>query len=294
MRVLVTGATGFVGWNVLGVLPRGWEVVPVVHRHLPAGLAAHARHCRLEEPDQVRALLDEAQPEAVLHLAACAKPDDCERDPAATHALNAEAPAVLAAACARAGVRLLHASTDMVFGGGRAPYGEDDARCPLNVYGRQKAEAEARVLEACPQALVCRLPLMFGWAGPHAVNFLPAWVASMRAGRPLRVFVDQWRTPLSGPTAAAMLCRLLACGAAGVVNVAGAERLSRHELALLIADVFGTSAAALSPCRQAEAPAAAFRPADVSMTGERAWALAGRPPGLREQLAGLVNGEGQA
>jgi dTDP-4-dehydrorhamnose reductase len=107
--------------------------------------------------------LDELEPWAVVNAAGYARREDAEREPERCFRENAEGAAVLAAACARRGIPLVTFSTDRVFDGRKgSPYVEDDPVGPLEVYGRSKAEAERRVLELCPEALVVRAGLLFG------------------------------------------------------------------------------------------------------------------------------------
>ncbi len=90
----------------------------------------------------VERLLDQTQPDWVIHCAALANLEDCEADPALAEQLNTELPAKLAAHVARGGARLLHVSTDAVFDGQKGDYTEQDAPNPLSVYARTKLEGE--------------------------------------------------------------------------------------------------------------------------------------------------------
>ncbi|MGE4553262.1 MAG: sugar nucleotide-binding protein, partial [Desulfovibrionaceae bacterium] len=146
--VLVTGATGLVGHHLCRRLSVSRRVLAVSRTlpalHAPRGLGpAAARLVDIRDADALAALLDTAEPAAVVHLAALARPDACERDPEGSRAVNLEASAALAGLCATRGVRLAFASTDLVFGGDPGndgpPYHETAAPAPVCVYGAHKA-----------------------------------------------------------------------------------------------------------------------------------------------------------
>ena len=152
--------------------------------------------------------------------------DRCEREPELARRVNAVAPAVLAQACAEAGVRLVHVSTDYVFpGDARRPYREDDPTGPRSVYGRTKLAGDQAVLSR-----VARLP-----GRPHELAVREAAATSSprcstrrrRAARARPPARCAWSTTRRGrPTYAVDLAeaivQLVSVGARGVVHVANA------------------------------------------------------------------------
>src|SRR5882672_3218186 len=159
MRVLLTGASGFLGSAVRD------ELVARGHEVLAAGRRPGAgRAVDLSQRGAAARLVDELAPDAVLHAAAMADIAPCAADPALARRVNAEAPAELAAACARRGARLLHVSTDQVFDGSRPGWREEDQPAPLHEYGASKLAGERGVLAACPGTLVVRTALLTGEA----------------------------------------------------------------------------------------------------------------------------------
>ncbi len=149
MRVLVTGASGLLGGRLALLLSRSHEVVGSHHRAaVYPGLPAVAMD--LLSAASVAGALAEMRPDAVVHAAALADPDLCEREPARAAALNVEATRNLASACRRAGVRLVGLSTDLVFGEGRPPWDEAAPTRPLLAYGLSKREGELALLAEHP------------------------------------------------------------------------------------------------------------------------------------------------
>ncbi|MFA5205774.1 MAG: NAD(P)-dependent oxidoreductase [Lentisphaeria bacterium] len=287
-RLLLTGASGFLGWQVAGHAQDEWEIVGVACRHpvpLPRGLTSVTTD--LTDGAAVRRLFAGVRPDAVLHLAALADPNACQREPERSRAVNVTASVTLAEACAAAGIPCVFASTDLVFDGRHAPYDEAAAAAPRNLYGEHKLLAEKEMRLRCPQLTVCRLPLMYGPPGPAAPGFVATALAAWRAGQPVRLFTDEFRTPaLTADVAAGLFLALRERPA--VLHLGGPERLSRHAFGLILAQLAGVDPTLVQPCRQADIPMAAPRPADVSLDSRRAFTLGYHPRPASEALRTLL------
>lgn len=288
-RILVTGASGFVGYNVCRFLSLDWGVHGISGSrpalHLPKGLGPRTSTILdIRNYEGIKDLLDRLMPDGVLHLAALAAPNACEADPVASRQINVDASVNLAGLCAKRGIRLLFTSTDMVFDGRDAPYGEDDPTSPLNVYGWHKVVAERGVLERHPGALVCRLPLLYGDPGPNSRSFLQDMLEWTREGRELPLFTDEFRTPLSGRDAALGLKLAFESGRTGILHLAGRERVSRYEFGEALAEFLGSEKVKLRPLRRKDADMAAKRPEDASLDGSEAFKLGFAPGTVREEL----------
>lgn len=292
-RLLVTGASGVLGWNVCAAARARWHVFGIVHRH-PIHLPGGSRlTCDLTRPGDLRGLFREVAPDAVIHCAAAASPDFCEAHGGELRRINVEAAADLADLCAGAGVPYAFVSTDLVFDGTRPPYGENDPVSPISVYGAHKAAAERAVRARHPRAVICRLPPIFGDPGPASASFIQPWIAALRDGRELTLFVDELRTPVGARTAAEGLLMALDVGG-GILHLGGRERISRYDLGMLLAGILGADAGLVKGGRQRDRAVGAARPPDVSLDSSRAYALGYAPPPLREELAALLRGSDHA
>lgn len=270
MRVLVTGAGGLLGGRLAACLhERGLDVL-ALRRHAPPPPGPRALALDLLHEGAIDELLDAERPDGVLHAAVLGRADLCQQRPADAQATNAVLPGRLARACAARGIRLVALSTDLVFGGDAAPYRESDATRPLGVYGRTKQEGEQAVLEACPGAAVGRVALVLG-RGHGARGTASESVAwALRAGRPVRLFSDEFRTPVDAVSVADAAVRLLTGRASGLFHLGGPERLSRHELGLRIARALGLPERGVTAARQNDYAGADPRPADTSLDIARA------------------------
>jgi dTDP-4-dehydrorhamnose reductase len=287
-RILVTGGTGQVGWELVRALaPVGEVAAP--------GRAA----LDLADPASIRRAFRAVAPALVVSAGAYTAVDRAEGEAELANAVNAVAPGVLAEEAARAAVPLVHFSTDYVFGGGKdAPYTENDPVEPLGVYGRTKRAGEEAVAAAGGAHLVLRTGWVYGGRG-H--NFMRTMLRLARERDELRVVADQrgaptWSRMLAEATAAIVApfrsgdgWRIPA-GRWGVYHLSARGETTWHGFAeaILAADPARSEqrARGVVPISTAEYPTPAPRPRySVLDSGrvERAFGVA--LPGWREQLA---------
>lgn len=267
--MLVTGAGGRLGGRLAELLsPRLRVTAGVRTAAAPAGLPAVTLD--VTDPASVGAALDVSRCAGVVHCAALADADACERDPERARRLNEHASRVVAAACRARGIRLIALSTDLVLPGDRPYSCEDDAVAPGSVYGRTKRAGEEAVLETDPSFAVVRVALVSGRThGPlPSASESIAW--ALAEGRALRLFTDQYRTPVDPESVADAVAALAAGGPGGLYHLGGPERLSRFELGLRVAALLGLDPRRIEPARQADLAFDAPRPADVSLDARRA------------------------
>lgn len=299
MRLLVTGMGGFLGYALAGALSsprttRGetiFEVTAACHERRPMNFNGRRVQVNLAHQGAVQGLLEAVQPEAVVHMAAISQPNLCERDAPGTAAVNVQATADIARWCARNRLPLVFTSSDLVFDGTAPPYTEADAPRPLSAYAHQKVAAEAAIVTPYPKAVICRMPLMFGYGGPDGQGFAHAMVTAIAHGQPVRLFTDEFRTPLSTACAAKALLAALDWPG-GIYHLGGAERVSRFELGRRIAAHLGVGETHLLPLTQDALPMDAPRPADVSLDNRKALAAGFAPAGLDDAIGSMLTAFG--
>ena len=285
-KLLVTGASGFLGWNLCQLAVHDWEVYGTTFAKTIAIPGMTMVAIDLTDLAALKRLFQTLQPDAVIHLAAQSNPNLCETQPEASHRLNVTVSVNLAELCADRGLPYAFASSEMVFDGLQAPYQEDDRVSPINRYGEQKALAEVEILDRYPNAVVCRLPLMFGAVPSTASSFIQPFIQALKTGKELTLFTDEFRTPVGGTTAAKGLLLALQT-TQGRLHLGGKERVSRYEFGCLMADVLALPTDSIRACRQQDVPMAAKRPPDLSLDNSKALALGYAPLPLREALTAL-------
>ncbi|HIK27536.1 MAG: NAD(P)-dependent oxidoreductase [Oscillatoriaceae bacterium SKW80] len=290
-KLLITGASGFLGWNLCKIAKQQWQVFGVVFKNTVVGIEGITQVAAdLRSYDSIKNLFAEIKPDAVIHAAAISQPNYCQDYPQESWEINVKASLNIAGICADNSIECVFTSTDLVFNGLNAPYSENDEVCPISVYGEQKVMAEKGMRARYPLTAICRMPLMFGYGG-MAKSFIQPMLQSLREGKELALFVDEFRTPVSGETAARGLLLALEKKVSGVLHLGGKERVSRYEFMRLLVEELGLNQAKLKSCRQKDVKMAAPRPPDVSLDSSKAMALGYQPLSLREEfqkLRGIV------
>lgn len=285
-KLLVTGASGFLGWNVCQLAKQQWQVYGTYFSKNVEIPGVNLVKADVRDLEEIKHLFAEIKPAAVIHTAAQSSPNYCQLHPDECYRLNVTAAWNIAGLCADYSIPCVFTSTDQVFNGVNPPYRETDGVCPISHYGEQKVKAEQGMLERYPKTAACRMPLMFGIAPPGATSFIQPFIKILREGKELSLFTDQFRTPASAKTAASGLLLALE-KVEGILHLGGKERVSRYEFGLLMAEVFELPQERLKACLQEDVPMPAPRPVDVSLNSEKAFALGYKPLSLREELAAL-------
>ncbi|WP_239175729.1 SDR family oxidoreductase [Actinoplanes cyaneus] len=269
-RVLITGGSGYLGRRVFArAAAAGWEPIGT---YVAAPAPTADVRMDLRDPGDVRRVIAEVAPDAIVHTASGRDRDDWP----------ATADGAAHVAVAARGIRLVHVSSDAIFSGREVHYDESALPDPVYRYGAAKAAAETAVRAIDPRAAVVRTSLILGdGAGAHEVL-----TRDLIAGRATgALFTDEIRTPVHVDDLAGALLELAGGDHAGVLNVAGPEAVSRYDLGVLVARRDG-----LDPAKIPATSLAALglrRPADVRLAIGRAGKLLHtRLRGAHEFLAG--------
>jgi dTDP-4-dehydrorhamnose reductase len=245
MRILVTGASGLLGVNLAMEASKKHEVIGVVNTHPLEGTPFKCITAELLGKDVFAEILDQVQPDWVIHCAALANLDECEEDPAFAELMNAELPGEVARATAgRAG--LIHISTDAVFDGSQGGYSEEDEPNPRNVYSRTKLSGEWAVMETNPDAIIARVNL-FGWSLKGKRSLSEWFFYNMQAGKPVKGFTDVTFCPLLANDMAGVLCEMMEAKLSGLYHLVGSKSISKYDFGLATARACQLDESLLSP-----------------------------------------------
>ncbi len=290
-RVLVTGADGQIGRSLRDLASQSSACHYVFASRQKLDISAAC---------QIDAVLDADCFDVLINAAAYTAVDQAPEHKQRVLDTNARGPGLLAQACARRGIALLHISTDYVFAGNQDGAYVEDAVCqPINFYGHSKMAGELAVLQANQQAMILRTSWVFSAYGNNFVKTM----LGLAAGAELRVVNDQIGGPSwAGHVARALHFMALNCGAieGGVYHFGGWPCVSRYDFAqeiLLLAYECGLIPALprLLPVSSQSWPAAQARPANSCLANTKLYALTSAlandwRAGLRQTLSALAHG----
>jgi dTDP-4-dehydrorhamnose reductase len=276
--VWITGAGGLIGSYLVRTAPQLMPDAKVV------GLTRE--RLDLTNFSAVRAEFGRQKPHLVIHCAALSRSPECEADPALARKLNVEVTALLAELAAE--IPFIFLSSDLVFDGHDGHYSETAPVNPLSVYAATKVAAE-QILLANPNHTIIRTSLNGGTSPTGNRGFNEQMRRAWQAGQTLKLFTDEFRSPVSAAVTARAIWELAALNKPGLYHVAGSERLSRWQIGQLLAARCPELQPRIVP-GSLKQYAGAPRAPDTSLNCARAQKLLSfRLPGLTEWLSAHPN-----
>jgi dTDP-4-dehydrorhamnose reductase len=265
MRLLLTGASGQLGGYLLRELQTfNASIAAWTGERTGEKFGVTWRPVDLANQDQVVTAFHDAQPSLVIHAGAITSVVDCYHDPLRAEQVNGKATALLTQLAADARARILFTSTDLVFDGNKGSYREQDPPSPLSEYGRSKVAAEKPILEYS-RGTVVRVSLLYGPTLTGRPSFFDNLVESLRRGRSIPLFEDEWRTPLDLETAAQGIMGVADSDFVGLLHLGGPERLSRLEMGSRLAALIGCDPKVIVAAKRNSVKTAEPRPRDAAL-----------------------------
>jgi len=263
MRVLVTGASGYIAGYLLRSIPKNVFVTAAKHHKAPPVSSAIVETVALDLTQSVGPQLKNQQFDVVIHLAAMANLQRCEEQPRECMRVNFETTRELAEYCELRGIFFIFISTDIVFSGKHAPYAFDAVPHPINIYGQSKRNAEKAIMACHGPHAILRLALLLGQGLNNAGNFIDWFIDSSKRAVKIPLFTDEIRTPLWTTDAARAIWRVAENRISGVHHLCGDRKLDRLGLGNLLMTQMNGNPDLLKPVLSAELPV--NRPLNVAL-----------------------------
>ena len=263
MKFLVTGSAGLVGSQIVkDLVQQNHHVYSCYHDEKPTN--GIPLHLDLTDHNKIIQTLQETKPDRIIHLAAMTNVDLCEINKELATILNVKATEIIARQAAKQQIFFVYVSTDYIFDGIQGMRKENDATNPLGFYGKSKLEGETVLNKIASRWCITRTSTPFG-LHPKKKSF-PLWIKeNLELKKEIPVLVDQFTSPTYTPNLSKMLLEITTRKITGVINLAGATRISRYELAKLICDKLSLDKTLLKPTKINEMNWKAQRPMDSSL-----------------------------
>lgn len=278
-KLLVTGCGGFVAGSVIAQARTGWEVHGVGRGDPPPDTEGVTYHrVDLLEVEKVRELFLEIGPQAVVHAAALANIDYCEKNKNIAEKINVGITENLSRLCTIHRSKMIFCSTDNVFDGEKGFYSEEALPNPINYYGETKLRAEEIVRSTGTNWVVARLALVVGLPVIGQGNsYLSGVMERLAKGEREKAPENEIRTPIDIVTVGKALIELGENDVDGILHLSGNSRLTRYDMAVIIAERLNLSSEFVVPTHSGTIGGRAPRPEDVSLNNERARRLLKTP-----------------
>lgn len=275
-KILITGASGFLGGHLMQQAAQDFQTLGVYWHHAPEGKSNNWIKTDVTDYFSVFELVLDFHPDVIIHAAANSRLDDCEEHPEKAKKQNIDATSHLSNMAAKVGARFIFISTDMVFDGKGSLYSEQDRANPISVYGKTKLEAEA-IVQTKQNHVIVRSALIYGRPQYGGSSFFMWMENLLQEQQSVPLYTDQFRSPILVDNLAEILLELCLSEFTGLLHLGGANRIDRHSFGRQMCDIFGYDSSLLEPTSMSEHHPSAPRPRDVSLNIEKAMRILKTP-----------------
>ena len=277
-NVFITGGSGLLALNWAIAIRDSYSVILGLYDRNVSLTGVETRPINLESIDDLTNAFESCRPQVVIHTAGLTSIEACEANPELAQHVNSDLSYNLAQACAKLDLKLVHISTDHLFSGNDPLVNENHPVDPKNVYARTKADAEFRVLEVHPHALVIRTNF-YCWGPSYRNSFSDRIINALRTGKEILLFQDVFYTPILAEKVALTAHELINADASGIFHVVGDERISKYEFGLKVAKHFQLNSSLIRPVLLGDKSDLVQRPHDLSLSNKKTCDLIGRKLG---------------
>ncbi len=291
MKILITGANGFLGYYLVQqLLEKKYSVIAtgMGECRLPFIDKENFTYTEMDftDPFSLHDVFEATKPDVVVHAGAMSIPDECEMNQMRAYLVNVEGTVQLLINAEELKSFFVFVSTDFVFDGDTGMYKEEEAPRPVNYYGRTKFEAEQAVKDYEHDWAIVRTVLVYGKNHTGRKNILSAVKEKLEKGEEYSVVDDQQRTPTYVEDLACGIVSVIEKRATGIFHISGKDILTPYQMAVQTADYLGLNKSLIKKVTAADFFQPAKRPAKTGFEIDKARRELGfEPLSFKEGLA---------
>lgn len=239
-KLMVIGGSGLLGGHIAKIAQIEYEVVATYKGHSVEIPGCRTISMDIRNYNETENQIIKEKPDLIVLSAAQRNVDCCEKNQEEVWKINVEGAKNVAIASKKVQAKLVYLSTDLVFDGEKEQYLEEDEPNPINHYGKTKLEGEHEVAKACDDWAVARVSVLYDWNPfDHTFNFVTWVYKSLKEGKSISLFTDQFRNATYIKNACDALLGIHKKDEQGIFHVAGKTCMNRHEIGLKMAEIFG-------------------------------------------------------
>jgi dTDP-4-dehydrorhamnose reductase len=242
MKILITGGSGLLGQYLNISLSSKHNIFTIYNSNVGNCKDYNSLKLNVCDYNSLLKIFNELKPEIVIHTAAISQTilpaDISSKD---IYDINVNSTKNIAELCDRFNSKLLYTSTDLVYAGYRGSMLKENAKLiPVSLYAETKLMGELKIQQTFDNYIILRTALLFAFGLNHSVNHFQRIYQNLQNGKPVKLFIDQYRTPLSLIEAARIINELVSSNTKSeVINMGGLERVSRYELGERLCELTG-------------------------------------------------------
>ncbi len=268
-RVLITGGRGLLGRLWCDSIKGKYDIILASQREINSNSQFPIVKLDLCNQDEIISYIKNNRIDTVVNLAALANVESCEKDLELAYILNKEIPKVVAIACENINCKMIHISTDLLFGDKLKLHNENDKPMLLNTYAKSKYDGECEVLNHNSSALICRTNF-FGYGPIHRKSMSDWIIEALKDKKSLYLFNDVYFSPLIGYELARYAHMLLDNGAYGRYNLSADNQVTKYEFGKYICKLFGFSCNLITPISLSDRLDLVRRPRAMGLSNSKA------------------------
>ncbi len=267
-RFVVTGASGLLGLNLSLLISTNDEVLGIANTSPLKGLPFEIQIMDLVNHNFEEEVLEIYKPDAVIHCAAIANLEECEKNPELAYLTNSVVPGEIAYQCSKRDVKFVYISTDAVFDGKSGNYSEQDRTNPLSVYAKTKRTGEENVQNQNAEAIIARVNF-FGWSLSGTRSLAEFFFNNLISKNPINGFIDVHFCPLYVTHLSEILLEMIHADLSGTYHVVSSDQMTKYEFGCAIADQFGLDHSLIHPISVTRSNLKAERSLNLTLSSKK-------------------------
>jgi dTDP-4-dehydrorhamnose reductase len=241
-RVLITGGSGLLGQYLNVELSENYELLTTYNHNIGNTKDYRSVHVDITDFSKLKDIFDGFHPDVVIHTASVSNNElASQMSEDSVVSINVVATEEIARLCEKYRAKLLYTSTDLVYDGENGPFLSEDANIkPVSLYAKSKFHGELRIRQIFDNFIILRVALLFGNGLNHSMNHFQKMYQALKQNKPVNLFYDQFRSPLSLYEAARIFPQLISKDISGqIFNFGGLQRVSRFDMGELLCKLSG-------------------------------------------------------
>ncbi len=289
-RILITGGSGLLGQYLNIEAAKESEILTLDNNNVGNCDEFKSIKADITNFNLMKEIFSSFKPNVVIHTAALTNPiPQPGQNPKDVYNVNVNATKYIAELCKQFDAKLIYISTDLVYAGYRGSMLKEDAKLiPVSLYAETKLMGEMKVIETLENYLVLRTALLYGFGLNHSLCHFHKMNDNLKNGKPVKLFYDQFRTPITMKEAAEIIIKIAEIDViTETINLAGVERVSRYELGEILCSVAGYDKSLLQKISLDDVPELP-KVEDVSLNTEKLRSLGFKQRSIEENISKII------